>query len=226
MEPKIRVAVVDEYPLFRDGVAYTLEGESDMVVVGRGVTARDAIRLAGETEPDVMVLDGSLLGTTPEVLNDLLLRHPAARILALAVMADEEQVTSALKQGVRGFLLKGTSERELVQTVRALSRGEYYVSPSVAAKLLLRGSPGETNAGKFSDLTRREEQILSILVEGHSNKEIGNKLALSEKTIKHHITSILQKLQVRNRVEAALLASGRTSPGVRAVAPIGSRVIQ
>jgi two-component system, NarL family, nitrate/nitrite response regulator NarL len=136
-------------------------------------------------------------------------------------VADEDQVCTVLNRGARGYLLKGTSGPELAQTVRVLSQGECYVSPSLAAKLLMRSGMGHANVQKhsdrFSDLTPREEQILSILVEGRSNKEIGNKLELSEKTIKHHLTNILQKLQVRNRVEAALLASDRLSQRAHAL---------
>jgi two-component system, NarL family, nitrate/nitrite response regulator NarL len=129
------------------------------------------------------------------------------------MVADEERIGAALQRGARGCLLKGASGRDLVHAVQMLHQGESYVSPSLAAKLLMRPHPGSARVTKpvdrFSDLTPREDEILSILVKGRSNKEIGNKLDLSEKTIKHHVTNILQKLQVRNRVEAALVASER-----------------
>jgi two-component system, NarL family, nitrate/nitrite response regulator NarL len=145
----------------------------------------------------------------------------------LTTIADDEQVCSALKRGARGCLVKRTTSRELVQTVRTLYQGEHYVSPSVAAKLLMRTGitkpAPEVHSDRFWELTRREEQILSILIEGRSNKEIGNRLDLSEKTIKHYVTNILQKLQVRNRVEAALLASDRTPRHSTALLRKGSR---
>jgi DNA-binding NarL/FixJ family response regulator len=217
MDAKIRVAVIDEYPLFRDGVAYTLEAQSDIEVVARGDSSRDAVRIAREYEPDVIVLDIGVLGSTLASADDILLQHPGVGILALAMTAGGELVSSALQRGVRGFLMKGASAHELVQAVRALKRGEYYVSPSIAAKLLMRAdastAKAATQVNRISELTQREKEILSILVKGCSNKEIGNKLTLSEKTIKHHVTNILQKLQVRNRVEAALMAAGRTAAG-------------
>jgi two-component system nitrate/nitrite response regulator NarL len=213
LNTKIRVAVVDVYPMFREGVVYTLEACSDMVVVGRGASDRDVARIARECEPDVIMLDLEMLGPTLTLADEVLAQHPAGQILALTTGEEEARITSALKRGIRGFLAKGANAQELVQAVRALHRGEHYVSPAVAARLLMRSAAPETRAQRQSDplseLTRREEEILYILVEGCSNKEIGNKLALSEKTIKHHVTNILQKLQVRNRVEAALLASGR-----------------
>jgi DNA-binding NarL/FixJ family response regulator len=222
MDNKIRVGVVDDHPLYRDGVVFTLAAQSDITVVGQGASAADAVRIAHEQQPDVLVLDMSMPGGGLNAIETIALRNPSVKTLMLTVVADEDQVCTALKQGAGGYLLKGTSGPELVQTVRLISQGENYVSPSLAAKLLMRSGSGpareEKRPDRFSGLTPREEQILSILVEGHSNKEIGNKLDLSEKTIKHHLTNILQKLQVRNRVEAALLASDRMShrsPAIR-----------
>jgi DNA-binding NarL/FixJ family response regulator len=215
MDNRIRVGVVDDHPLYRDGVVFTLGSQPDIEVVGQGASADDAIRIATDHRPDVIVLDMSMPGGGIDAVEKLARDHPTVKTLMLTVVADEEQVRTALRHGARGYLLKGTSGPELVQTVRVVSQGECYVSPCLAAKLLMRTSLASTRTEKqtdrFSDLTPREEQILSILVEGRSNKEIGNKLDLSEKTIKHHLTNILQKLQVRNRVEAALLASGRMS---------------
>jgi two-component system nitrate/nitrite response regulator NarL len=216
METKIRVAVIDEYPLFREGVICGLEKHSDIDVVAQGTTAQDAFRIAREYEPHVIVIDLSILGSALST-GDTLVQFPVTSLLALATTAGEEQVPSALRRGVRGFLTRATSLHELVQTVRALKRGEYYVAPSVAAKLLMQGDGSTAKVGPepspMFDLTVREEEILSILIKGCSNKEIGSRLALSEKTIKHHVTNILQKLQVRNRVEAALLAAGRMPAG-------------
>ncbi|MCB5174240.1 MULTISPECIES: LuxR C-terminal-related transcriptional regulator [Microvirga] len=224
MNSKIRVGVVDDHPLYRDGVIFTLAAQPDFEVVGQGASAADALRIATEQQPDVLVLDMTMPGGGMNAVEAIAQHHPMVRTLMLTVVADEEQVCSALKRGARGYLLKGTSGPELVQTVRLISQGESYVSPSLAAKLLMRsGTPPareEKRPDRFSDLTPREEQILSILVEGRSNKEIGNKLDLSEKTIKHHLTNILQKLQVRNRVEAALLASDRLSQRSTATAEL------
>jgi DNA-binding NarL/FixJ family response regulator len=127
------------------------------------------------------------------------------------VQGDEDQVRAAFERGAHGYMVKDSTGAELVQAVRALNHCERYVSPRLAAKLFMSAGQSHPGAAKPTDglphLTPREEQILSILSNGRSNKEIGNKLDLSEKTVKHHVTNILQKLKVRNRVEAALMAS-------------------
>lgn len=188
-----------------------LTAQSDIEVVAQGATSWDAIQIANEIQPDVIVLDASAMDRSMGAVESILQQHPSIRILIFSISTDEDQVYAALKRGVRGYLLKGNSSAELVQTIRVLSQGQSFISPSLAAKLLMRSAPSSISEAKvaspFPRLTPREEQILSILVQGRSNKEIGNKLELSEKTIKHHLTNILQKLRVRNRVEAALLAS-------------------
>ncbi|HZH50956.1 MAG TPA: response regulator transcription factor [Microvirga sp.] len=213
MDNRIRVGVVDDHPLYRDGVVFTLAAHADIKVVDQGASAADAVRIATDNDLDVLLLDMTMPGGGLSAVETIARQRPSVKSLMLTVVAEEDQVCAALKHGARGYLLKGTGGPELVQAVRLISQGESYVSPSLAAKLLMRSAPspvpGEKRPDPFSELTPREEQILSILVEGRSNKEIGNKLDLSEKTIKHHLTNILQKLQVRNRVEAALLASDR-----------------
>jgi two-component system, NarL family, nitrate/nitrite response regulator NarL len=211
MMGKIRVGVIDKHPLFRDGVILALNSQPDIEVVSQGASVWDAIEVAHKSQLDVIVLDSSTLDLSMGAVESILQQHPTIRILILAVTADEEHVYTALKRGVRGYLLKGASGTELIQTVRVLNQGQSFISPSLAAKLLMRSSPGMASeargSGHLPHLTPREQQILSILAQGRSNKEIGNKLDLSEKTIKHHLTNILQKLRVRNRVEAALVAS-------------------
>jgi DNA-binding NarL/FixJ family response regulator len=208
---KIRVGVIDKHPLFRDGVILALNSQPDIEVVAQGGSVWDAIEVAHKSQPDVMVLDSSTLDVSLGAVESILQQHPTIRILILAITADEEHVYTALKRGVRGYLLKGASGTDLIQTVRVLNQGQSFISPSLAAKLLMRSGPGSASEAKglsqLPHLTPREQQILSILAQGRSNKEIGNKLDLSEKTIKHHLTNILQKLRVRNRVEAALVAS-------------------
>ena len=130
--------------------------------------------------------------------------------VVLTMSQDEEHVHTALREGVRGYLVKGASGSELMQAIRAVHKGDLYVSPSLAAKLLLQAGAGDCGSLKgldpFSGLNAREKEILTHIVEGRSNREIGGKLSLSEATIKYYVTGILQKLKVRNRVEAAILA--------------------
>jgi len=220
MEHRIRIAVIDDHPLFRQGVVATLAAEEDVLVVGEGATAADAVRLSAEALPDVIVLDINLPGDGIAALETIAREHPQICVLMLTVVADEERVTSALQRGARGYLLKGVSGAQLIDTVRIVHQGELYVAPSLAARLLTRGvaaAPAKSaEADRLSGLSGREREILQLVARGLSNKEVGLKLDLTEKTVKHYLTSVLRKLNVRNRVEAALLGSqhGR-QPAIR-----------
>jgi len=134
---------------------------------------------------------------------------PYSQIVVLTAVEDEDALLQALKQGARGYLVKGISGHELKNVVRAIARGETYVSPSMAGRLLKELTTTEERSATtgVASLTDRERSILQLVAEGLTNKEIAADLFLSEKTIKHYMTNILQKLQVRNRVEAALLAA-------------------
>ena len=210
MPNKIQVAVIDDHPLFRDGVANSLAASPDIEVVGQGETAEDAIRLARDLLPDILLLDISMKGGGINAALEISVTYPVVKIVMLTVSEREEDVVASLKAGARGYILKGVTARELVRIVQSIHAGEAYVSPALAASLLLewRDEPDGINtpASPLDELTERERQILELLATGRSNKEIARALDLSEKTVKHYMTNILQKLQVRNRVEAAVLA--------------------
>jgi two-component system nitrate/nitrite response regulator NarL len=215
MADPLHVAIVDDHPLFREGVAHTLGAQPDIEIVGEGASAADALRIAAERLPDVMLLDVSMPGGGVEAARQIAAAYPVVRIVMLTVSENEEDVTAALRSGARAYVLKGVSARELVGVLRAVGAGEVYVTPSLAASLLTdgRGAASGRRGELVDELTERERQILERVAEGDSNKEIAAQFGLSEKTVKHHITNILQKLQVRNRVEAALLARGADGPG-------------
>lgn len=211
MSEKIRIAVVDDHPMLREGVMHTLGAHADMEIVAEGASGADAIRIAEEWLPDVMLLDVSLPGGGVEAVRVIAGSCPVVKIAMLTVAQDEETVSSALGAGARGYILKGISGQELADAVRNIHSGEDYVSPSLAARLLAEmGSKSVFRQAEgydvFSSLSAREESILVLVADGLSNRQVGDKLNLSEKTIKHYMTNILQKLRVRNRVEAALLA--------------------
>jgi two-component system nitrate/nitrite response regulator NarL len=215
MSEKIRIAVIDDHPMLRAGVTHTLKAEPDFEVVGEGGTANDAIRIARDELPDIMLLDVSLPGGGIEAAQAIASACPVVKVVMLTVLQNEESVSAALQAGARGYILKGISGPDFVRTVRDIDRGEDYVSPGLAARLLAaakaKSAAREVDANPLSALTAREEQILSLVAEGFSNKEVGAQLKLSEKTVKYYMTNILQKLQVRNRVEAALLAQKRVN---------------
>ena len=206
MSEIVRIALVDDHPMLREGVAGTLRSERDFEIVGQGETADDACRLAHELMPDVMLLDISMRGNGVKAAATISTTCPVVKLIMLTVSEDEEDVLAAFKAGARAYVLKGVSGPELIRIVRSVLAGEPYVTPSLAVGLL--GDLRQTTAvaDPLSDLTRREREILEHVAVGESNKEVALALKLTEKTVKHYMTNILQKLQVRNRVEASLLA--------------------
>jgi DNA-binding NarL/FixJ family response regulator len=209
MNEKLQIAIIDDHPLFREGVAQTLARQPDIEVVAEGGSAEDAIAIAGTRLPDVMLLDVSMPGGGVNAARQIAAAYPVVKIVMLTVSQDEEDITAALRAGARAYVLKGVAARELVDILRHVARGDVYVTPSLAAGLLyeMTNAPASrAQSSPLDELTDRERQILERVAVGDSNKEIGERLNLTEKTVKHHVSNILQKLQVRNRVEAALLA--------------------
>ena len=214
MGDRIHVVIIDDHPLFRDGVAQTLATAPDIEIVGQGASADDAVRLTRDLLPDILLLDITIPGGGLSAAQTVATACPVTKIVMLTASEDEDNLTSALRAGAKAYILKGVSARELVSIIRGVFAGEVYVTPSLATSLLMEMTATPSGArpplSLLDELTERERQILELVASGASNKEIGQKLYLSEKTIKHYMTNILQKLQVRNRVEAALMAH-RTS---------------
>ena len=210
MPDRIRIAVVDDHPLLRDGVVHVLKCSKLFDVVAEGRCGADAVNIARTLAPDLILLDVSMPGGGVEAASQIAASTPQVRCVMLTVSEEEEIVSGALQAGARGYILKGTSGPELVRIVQAVHQGDSYVTPGLAARLLkhVPQQPvvkAEKNGGAC-DLTLREEQVLDHVSRGLTNKEIANSLRLSEKTVKHYMTNILQKLNVRNRVEAVLMA--------------------
>ena len=216
MSDKIQLVIVDDHPLFREGLLQTLKAEPDVEIVGQAGTAAEAVTLARELLPDVVLLDITIPGGGLNAVCTIAATSPVIKIIMLTASEAEEDVLAALKSGARGYILKGVSGRELVKIVRDVYAGEAYVTPSLAASLLSEMKDNQREPKPADDprddLTEREHQILEKVAAGLSNKEIAQQLFLSEKTVKHYMTNILQKLHVRNRVEAALIAHQIGSP--------------
>lgn len=216
MSETVSVVVVDDHPLYRSGVVRTLEETGEFTVLAEGGSAMDAMRLCGEHNPRLVLLDISMPGNGIEAAREIAERCPATSIMMLTASEDGESTMNALAAGARGYVVKGVGATELVSAAQAIARGEAYVSPSLAASMLVSlGNPAKAAGGTaaFDTLTAREEQILKLVSVGLSNKEVGRKLSLQEKTVKHYMTTILQKLQVRNRVEASVKARDRWNRG-------------
>jgi DNA-binding NarL/FixJ family response regulator len=206
MADPIRVVVADDHPLFREGVITSLQTASDIEVVGQASDADSAVRVVREQVPDLALLDVTMPGGGGlEAARQIATACPATRIVMLTVSEDEDDLLAAMKAGASGYVLKGVAAQELLSIVRGVSGGEVYVAPSLAFALLREMSKPRP-ADPLAELSARERQVLELVATGLSNQEIGLKLSLAEKTVKHYMTNILTKLQVRSRVEAALLA--------------------
>jgi DNA-binding NarL/FixJ family response regulator len=206
MSGAIRVLIADDHPLFLDGVVNSLAGESDIEVIGQAADGEQALHLARKHLPDVVLLDIAMPGYGGiQAASEIATACPATKIIMLTVSKDEDDLMAALKAGAQGYVLKGVSARELANVVRSVSAGEIYVAPSLAADILREMSRPQP-PDRLSELTERERQVLVLVAEGLTNREIGERLHLAEKTVKHYMTNVLQKLQVRSRVEAALIA--------------------
>jgi DNA-binding NarL/FixJ family response regulator len=205
MADAIRVVVADDHPLFREGVITSLRTAHDIEVVGQAADADGAVRVVREQVPDLALIDVTMPGGGLEAARKIATACPATRIVMLTVSEDEDDLLAAMKAGASGYVLKGVASHELLAIVRAVSGGEVYVAPTLAFALL-REMSKPRQADPLADLSTRERQVLELVATGLSNQEIGLKLGLAEKTVKHYMTNILTKLQVRSRVEAALLA--------------------
>ncbi|MFO1105227.1 MAG: response regulator transcription factor [Amaricoccus sp.] len=207
----IRVVLADDHPIFRDGLQRSLAEEADFDVVGAGGSAAEAVALVEAERPDLALLDISMPGSGLAAAAEIARRFPETRIAMLTVSEDDHDVLAAMKAGAIGYVLKGVSASELARVLRAVAAGEAHVSPALAARVLAAMQKPAARPGRepIDDLTRREEDILRLVARGLSNKEAALELGLQEKTIKHYMTTILEKLQARNRVEAALIARER-----------------
>jgi len=215
---EISVVVADDHPLYRSGIIKTLQEEDGITVLGEAGTATDAVELVKIHAPDIALLDISMPGNGMTAAQEISAGENKTRIIMLTVSEQDDDIIEALKAGAVGYVLKGVGATELVSVIRDVNSGMSYVSPSLAARVLLTMKDPDSIAATpeqlLSSLSKREEEILKLVSHGLSNKEVARELDLKEKTIKHYMTNILQKLHVRNRVEAAVKAQEiwRNSP--------------
>jgi two-component system, NarL family, response regulator NreC len=199
---KTRVLIADDHTIVRQGLRAILENEADMEVVGEAADGREAVRKAVALQPDVVVLDISMprmngLEATGRIAHDA----PHCRVVALTMHSSEEYVYSLLKAGASGYLLKESASSDLVEAIRSVRRGGTYLHPSVSLKVVkeyLKRPDPRARHGNEDGLTAREREILQLIAEGHTNKEIAGLLTLSVKTIEAHRTRIMEKLKIHN----------------------------
>lgn len=203
----IGIVVVDDHPVVREGLVALLEDEPDFQVAGSAGSAEDAIELAAQLQPAVVMVDLELPGMDGvAAIPHLLDASPTTGILVFSAYDTDERVFGAIRAGAKGYLLKGASGDEIVAAVHAIHAGESYLEPRIAAKLVAEVSAPHRFAGL---LTERQRAVLRLIAAGLSNKQIARSLAISERTVKFHVTSILSKLQAENRAQAVATAVQR-----------------
>jgi DNA-binding NarL/FixJ family response regulator len=207
---EVRVVVVDDHDLFRSGLRNLLE-EQGVNVVGEAANGQTAIRLASELAPDVVIMDLNMPGLTGvETTRKLAGIAPLTRVVVLTISADDDDVMDAVMAGACGYLLKDSSIQDLIVGIRAAAAGESLISPQIAGKLLQRlrsQSTSEDAAATIrAELSDREIEVLKLIANGKDNAQIARDLFISPKTVKNHISNILMKLQIDNRIQAAVYA--------------------
>jgi len=218
----LRILVADDHPVYRAGLAGVLAEEGDMEVVGEAADGEQALAMALELRPDVVLMDLHMPGVGGvEATSRLAEEAPAVRVLVLTMYDNDESVLAAMRAGARGYLVKGAAGELIAGAVRAVAAGEAVFGSDVAARVL--GVLAEDRRGAraglpFPELTDREREILDLIAAGRSNQDIARRLVLSDKTVRNHVSNIFSKLQVRDRAEAIVRAReaglGGESPAV------------
>lgn len=229
--PSIRVLVVDDQPLIRRGLALALDLEDDIRIVGQAADGAQALQLAREHHPDIVLMDLQMPGMGGvAATRALAIEQPEARVVVLTTYDTDELVFDAIRAGAQAYLLKDASEAVLLETIRAVHRGEVRLPPDIARKVMdefrrvggdpvasppRERAPAEAGGGPPSSgdgtesLTAREARVLELVAQGYSNKEIARAMSLAEGTVKNHVSRIMDKLHARSRTELAVKALDR-----------------
>jgi two-component system response regulator DevR len=214
---QLRVMLVDDHEIVRDGIKGMLDTQDDIVVTAQAGSVQEAIDEAARTRPDVVVMDVRLAdGSGIEATRQIRADHPETKVLMLTSFADDEALFSSIMAGASGYVLKQVKPGELLRAIRAVGAGDSLLDPGVTTAVLDRLRKGKhlLKDEKLARLSPQEERILALVADGRTNREIGDELHLAEKTVKNYVSSILSKLEVARRAEAAAyLARHTTTPG-------------
>ncbi len=214
---RIHILVVDDHPLFRRGIRWSLDNEADFLVVGEAGDGTSAVQQVDLVVPDIVLIDINMPRMSGlEVTRVIKRRHPQMGVIILTMHEDDEQLFHAIRVGAAAYCTKDIEAEELIRLIRRVARGEYMINenvlsrPFVASRVLDQfrelSQMEQVNDGVFSPLTPREVEILDCVAQGNSNKEIARILSISDQTVKNHITSILRKLAVNDRTQAVIFA--------------------
>lgn len=209
----IRVFLLDDHEIVRRGVAELIGAESDLVVVGEAGTAAEAIRRIPAARPDVAILDGRLPdGSGIEVCREVRAHHPEIRCLILTSYDDDEAIFAAVLAGASGYVLKQIRAAQLLDAIRQVASGRSLLDPDVTETLLRRIRTGTKQDPRLASLTEQERRILDLITEGLTNREIGERLFLAEKTVKNNVSVLLAKLGMQRRTQVAALGAQINRP--------------
>ena len=216
-EVPLRVMLVDDHEVVRAGIRGLLQSTDDIIVTAEAGSVREAVDEADRSRPDLIVMDVRLAdGSGIEATREILAEHPKTRVIMLTSFADDEALFSSIMAGASGYVLKQVAGGELVRAIRAVGAGESLLDPAVTTSVLDRLRKGKhlMRDERLARLSPQEERILTLIADGKTNKEVGEELHLAEKTVKNYVSSILSKLEVARRAEAAAyLARHTTTPG-------------
>jgi DNA-binding NarL/FixJ family response regulator len=209
MEDTVRVLIADDHPLFREGMRGRLDRVADVAVVGEAASGDEAVELAHKLEPHIILMDIKMPGLNGiEATREIQRANPQIGILVLTMFEDDDSVFAAMRAGAKGYLLKDSGGEGVVHAIRAVASGEAVFGPGVAERIIGYFSAPRAAAPQraFPELTEREEEVLSLVAQGKSNREIARQLFVSLKTVRNHVSNILLKLQVADRAQAVIRA--------------------
>jgi DNA-binding NarL/FixJ family response regulator len=203
----VRVLVADDHPMFRDGLVLALSAQPEVDVVGAVESGTQAVELAEQLQPDVIVMDVNMPGLNGiEATRQIVGRSPHIGVVVLTMFDEDESVFQAMRAGARGYVLKGADQSDILRAVLAVANGDAIFGPALAQRLIGYFARTSGAALPFADLTDREREVLELVARGRSNTEIARELFVSPKTVRNHVSNVFAKLQVSDRAQAIVRA--------------------